>query len=184
MPRKLYLMDCVTPPDGALIRRHSHRLLRFKTGQPLDPALEGPIVFRLDEELRRGPLPTFFSVPALVARRAFCDDLLALGVDNIETRSALLEDPVDGRRIEGYLYLNVVGLVAGADLARSSSEELGPGMTVINELVLDYDRFPDLDVCLLAEDPDNLIVSERVRDHLGGRGYDDVFFEEIRRSGS
>ena len=182
MTKDFYLMARKIAPDGALIRRKSHRFVRFKTGQPLGADFEaGPVVFKLDAELRNGPLPTFFSGPALVSTVGFYEDLKQSGVDCIEARPAVLEDPVDGRSIQGYVLLNIVGLVSCADMPASEAETLGEDMTIINRLVLNSKRLPEFDLFHVAEDTDNIVVSERVYRHLKAKNYPDVYFEKLEQ---
>lgn len=107
--------------------------------------------------------------------------LLPIGVNNTQAYPAILVDEVDDRKIEGYLFLNIVGLVSCANLDESEAVSLSEDMLIINQLVLDSSKIPPLDIFLVAEDTDNIIVSERVYRHLSARGYDDVYFEELRK---
>jgi hypothetical protein len=178
---KLYWLDRQRTADGASIYLASHDLYVFKSGQPFEEDFEVPVHFTLDEDLRQGELPTFFSTPAWVARRQVYSDLHHLGIDNIQAYEARIEDPVDGRVIGDYQFLNVVGLVSCADMAHSEAETIGPGMVMINDLVLDSHRVPSLDLFLLAEDTDKMIVSQRVHDYFRKQGYPDVFLQELRQ---
>ncbi|HTU59826.1 MAG TPA: hypothetical protein VMF89_15345, partial [Polyangiales bacterium] len=56
---------------------------------------------------------------------------------------------------------------------------LGDDMTVIDRLVLRESALRGLDLFLVAEDTDNMIVSERVQRHLASFDFPDVAFEEI-----
>jgi hypothetical protein len=169
-------------PEGAIIYRKSHKLVPLKSGIALETEVEGPFLFSLDEELRQGPLPTFFTEAGVVATNEFHQALVDIGINNIQAYQALIIDKVDGRKIEGYCFLNIVGLVSCANLDESEAEILGEDMLIINQLVLDGSKIPPLDIFLVAEDTDNIIVSERVYRHLSARGYDDVYFEELRQT--
>ena len=181
MPRKVYWLDRQMVPDGALVYQNSHDLEVFKSGAPFDAGFKPPVLLTLDEELRKGPLPTFFTSPAFIAKKEIHKALVKLGVDNLQSYAAVIEDPVDGRKIKDYLFLNVIGAVACANMKRSKSESLGDGMTVINELVLNAKRVPDLDMFLLAEDTDKMLISELIAKYFRESAYPDVYLEEIEQ---
>jgi hypothetical protein len=176
---KIYWLDRLVADEGAVIYLSSHERFALRSGHPLGTKFKGPVIFTLDEELRHGELPTFFTTPAWVVRRQVYQDLRNLGLDNFQVYDARIEDPIDGRVIEDYVYLNVVGLVSCADMAKSQHASIGPGMVMINELVLDKRRVPSLDLFLLAEDTDKTLVSQRVHDYFRNKGYPDVFLQEL-----
>lgn len=176
---KIYWLDRQRTDEGASVYLGSHDRFAFKSGHPFGARFKGPVIFTLDEDLRQGEMPTFFSTPAWVVRRAVYQDLRNLGLDNIQAYDARIEDPVDGRVIEDYVFLNVVGLVSCADMVKSEHASIGDGMVMINELVLDKQRVPSLDLFLLAEDTDKMLVSQRVHDYFRNKGYPDVFLQEL-----
>jgi hypothetical protein len=181
MVRKVFWMDRRLSAAGARIYMTSHDLYAFKSGQPFAADFEVPVRFNLDEELRAGELPTFFARPAFVATPRMQADLRRLGIDNLQTYPAVIEDPADGRVIEDYALLNVIGSVACANMRRSQFATLGPDMNVIDEPVLDSQRVPDLDLFLLAEDTDKMLISERVYEYFKDQAYPDVLLQEVRQ---
>ncbi len=54
---------------------------------------KGALICDLDDEDRTGVLPTLFMSPALIGTRAFHDDLLRIGVNNIEVQPAIIRGP-------------------------------------------------------------------------------------------
>jgi hypothetical protein len=169
-------------PNGTLIYRVSHRFAQFRTGHSMGQEFAGPVVFKLDSELRNGDFPTFYTSPVLVARNKFVADLRSLKIDNIETYPAIIEDRVDGRKFDDYTFVNIIGAVACTDEAASEIESIGPDMNLINSLVLVRRKVPDFDLFLVAEDTSKMIVSERVYQHLSSAGYPDIFLEEVRQT--
>lgn len=168
-------------PEGAIIYSQSHDLTPMKSGQALDSHVQGPFIFALDEDLRNGPMPTLFTDGGIVATKAFYETLLALGISNVQAYEAIIVDETDGRKIRDYLFLNIVGLVSCTNRDESETESLGSDMLIINQLVLDGKTIPALDIFLVAEDSDNIVVSERAFKHLSAQGYDDVYFEELQQ---
>ncbi len=75
---------------------------------------------------------------------------------------------------------NVLDCVHCTVMSASDHQHLGPGMDVIDEVVLDPARIPDRELFLLGEDPAGIVIGERVHDHLASRGYPDLFFDPIR----
>lgn len=175
-----YLMTRQIPPDGALVDLGSHSLVNFASGVKLDPGFKEPVEFEVDLDLEGRRMPTFFTVPAFLAKRAFYEHLQAGGADNVDAYRALIQNGETGERWEDYVVLNIVGLVSCADMAASEYAELGPGINVIDEIVVDPARVTGLQIWRLAEDPLQILISERLYEHLRAAGYDDVYFEKLR----
>ncbi len=179
MMARYYQMGRRVTPDGTIVYQRSHELFELKTGAPLEPGFEGPLRVELDRELPHGRMPTFYESPALIARKAFCEDLAAAGVSNLETVPAVIVNPEDGSENHDYLLLNIVGRVRCADMRRSRHRSIGPGMQVVDELVLAAGVPAGLDLFVADEDTDVMVVSERVHQRIAAKGYDDVWFEEL-----
>lgn len=176
---KYYQMGRRVTSDGTVVYKRSHKLFPLKTGAPLEPDFEPPFRVELDPDLPNGRLPTFYESPALIARKAFYEDLLAAGVSNLETVPVVIANPVDGSQNHDYLLLNIVGRVQCADMRRSKHRSIGPEMTIIDELVLAKNVPVGLDLFVADEDTDVMVVSERVYQRITAKGYDDIWFEEL-----
>ena len=179
MSRKIYWMDRQVAEAGAIIYQDSHDLVLLRSGVALDADVEGPMRFKLDEEVHDGELPTLFTTPGFITTRKFLADLGRAGIENLQAYDAIIEDTVDGRLIDDYAFVNVIGLVECANLDRSRANRVGPKIRMIDQLVLDASRVPDLDLFRLAEDKRFILISERAYRHLSMLGYRDVYFEEI-----
>ncbi|QDF99450.1 hypothetical protein CJ010_24390 [Azoarcus sp. DD4] len=172
-------MSRLIDPNGAGLYAVSHFMTEFKTGHRFDADFVPPLVVQLDPELPNGKLPTFFESPAWIGTRSFHATLLAAGVANVEASPVEMHDDVNNRVIHDYLLLNIVGRVACVDMARSEIRSLGDGMNIIDRLVIDPARVPDLDLFVADEDTDCMIVSERLQRHIAAAGYGDIRFESL-----
>lgn len=184
--------------EPAGLFQRSHDFMETKTGSLFvdytnnenGEPFKGALICDLDDEDQTGILPTIFTSPALIATKQFYQDLLSIGVDNIEVHPVVINDHVNNKVIHDYVVLNVLGRVSCAVMDESDYEQLNDvaspdqpneSMNFINDLVIDSKRVGDLDLFLVHEDTDCILVSERVFQHLKNKGYDDIFFEEVRQ---
>lgn len=177
-----YLLAPMISDDSALIDQASHWDDPLDSGRKLDPSFTPPVLFTVDADVPGRTMPTFFTTPAFVATTRLREDLLAAGADNIDAYPADIRDPETGQAIPGYEFLNIVGMVSCADMERSDSASLGPGIDVVNTIVLDGSRIPDLHIFRLAEDPIQIVVSDQVHDYLVRREYPDLYLERLEVS--
>src|SRR5215471_129455 len=156
-----YLLQRQLLGDGALLDQTSHWDISFNAGEPLPADLALPITFSIDTDSEGRVMPTLFAVPTLIARESFVELLRSVGVSNFDAYPARITNPESSELISDYRVVNILGLVAAANLARSESFELGPGLRVIDRIVLKGTRMPE-QMFRLAEDPMQIIVSDRV----------------------
>lgn len=203
-PKKLYLMSDKIPlarytgiePVG--LYQRSHSMMMTKTGSYLvdytndenGEPFKGPLICDLDDEENTGIFPVFFMSPALIGTKSFYKDLSEAGVDNIEVHPVVIRDLANEKTIDDYLLLNILGRVSCAAMELSDYEQLNDeaddaspndAMNFINDLVIYSEKVTDLDCFLLHEDTNCILVSERVVNHLKDKGYDDIFFEEVKQ---
>ena len=174
-----YVMGRKFSGGGTILYKRSHKLVRTKTGEFFPEGFKGPMIVEIDEDDVGGTFPTFYESPAVIGKKEFYQDLKEIGIDNIEVHDVEIRDEVNNKTIDGYLLLNIIGLVNCAVLDQSEVKTLGPGMNVIDGLVIDPSKIPGLDLFLEANDTDNIIISERVYQHLQTKGYNDIYFEEL-----
>ena len=176
-----FLMGRLVKSDATGLYRRSHRFTPTKTGELFPTEFEGPFIAELDSDNVNGSFPTFYESPAVIGKKEFYQDLREIGIDNIEVHDVEIRDKVNNKTIGGYLLLNIIGRVNCAVLDQSDLKTLGPGMNVIDDLVIDTSKIPSgLDLFLEANDTDNIIISERVYNHLQGKGYTDIYFEKLQ----
>lgn len=94
-----------------------------------------------------------------------------LGVDNIDYFPVELEDPVTHKVEGGYWLVNVIGIVACLDRARSTlrPDPLG-GEDLTGPFYLDEAKTLGLKLFRLAEDPTLIIINEDLRRSLTQAG--------------
>jgi hypothetical protein len=184
--------------ERPVLYKKSHDLMQTKTGSMFidytnndnGEPFKGALICDLDDEDQTGILPTIFMSPALIGTKQLYQDLLSIGVDNIEVHPVIIRDTINDRVINDYVVLNVLGRVSCAAMDQSDYEQLNDEanpdqpnecMNCINDLVIDSSKLIDLDLFLVREDTDCIIVSERVFQHLKSKGYNDIFFEEVKQ---
>jgi hypothetical protein len=156
----------------------------FMLGRPITPPPTTPLEFTLsdrdeDAEDECFDMPAWFNRGILLLR----DDLIAAlrsgGVDNIECFDAIVREPDGSQTWDTYKVVNILGLVAAADMARSTATVHvgGPIIDVeFDELVLDEGRAGGALIFRLAEATASIFVHDRLRRHLLAAGFDELTF--------
>jgi hypothetical protein len=147
-----------TQPAG--LYQSSHSMTLFKTGQKMDDNFSPPFKLILDPEIRNPLFPTFFESPALIGTKSFYQDLRTLGLSNIEAFPAEIYIERDHTINYDYLLLNIVGSIPYADMKKSKTRSLG-----------------QYEICVITEDTNCMLVSERVANHLKLCDYKDILFK-------
>jgi hypothetical protein len=179
---KYYQMAWRVPGDASIVYQQNLIDVPFWSGHSISSEMMEPLDLLLDEDFADGQLPTFYDTPALVARKTFHAALVAAGVSNLEVFPAQIRDETRKKVINDYVLLNVIGLVSCADLDQSEYGNLGDEeepLLVIDKLVIKADRVKGLDMFLVMEDPQFMVISERVCKHLERLNLDDLFLEEL-----
>ncbi|MCF6347940.1 MAG: hypothetical protein L3J20_06540 [Flavobacteriaceae bacterium] len=171
------------PENGTVIQEVSHERIRQKTGHFLPNDFEGPYVCILLGQFANGVMSTFYMSPAIIGTKQFYQDLLDCGIDNIEIKPVVINDPVNERTIDNYVLLNIIGRVSCANMGKSEYNTIGKDMHVMNKLVINPEKVDGrLDIFLADEDTDCIIISEKVYKHLVSKGYTDIYFEELEQT--
>jgi hypothetical protein len=119
-------------------------------------------------------------MPAFLAERKVYDTLVAAGVDNVDAYPAVIQNTDTGEQFDDYFFLNVIGVVACADLANSDYAELGGGSRIIDGVAIKADRLPSAHLFRLAEDQLKIVVSDQVQSRLLAAGFTDIHFEPVK----
>lgn len=160
---------------GARFEREIPNPLTFSL-EPLRPnvADQGP---EMPEWLQGCQVPLF--------RDDLVDALRKGGADNLDTYDALVRDPDSGAAHRNYKAVNIVGVVAAADMGRSEAT-VNPGGPVVDvdfdRLVIDGAKARDALMFRLAESTAAILVHERLRDHLTASGFTSLDFIEPEHS--
>ncbi|MCK6598509.1 MAG: hypothetical protein L6Q37_09120 [Bdellovibrionaceae bacterium] len=169
-----------TQPAG--LYQASHFMTSLKTGLKMEESFSSPFKFLLDPEIRNPLFPTFFESPAWIGTKSFYQEFLNLGINNIEAFPAEIHNDHGQPVNYDYLLLNIVGMVPCADMKKSKFRTLGKDMNLIYDLVVNRESLGAYDICVVAEDTNCMLVSERVVSHLQSHGYKDIFFKEVKLS--
>lgn len=171
----LYRYDGTEP---ATLFQRSHSMLITHTGNLLidytndcdnGEPFKGPLICDLDDEDETGIFPTFFTSPGLIGTKQFYNDLLEIGIDNIEMHPVIIRDLKNEATIDNYLFLNILGRI---DCTKTLNDyEIGIYVNKVPE---------QLNMFMIKEDPGYILVTEHVYMHLKAK-YEDIFFEEIQQ---
>ena len=176
---KYYLMARKVRDNSILLDQVSHELTEFSTGSFFSKNFESPLVVALDEEFIHGGMATFYLDPAVIGTKQFYQDLLDCGVNNIEVKPVVINDPVNERTINDYVLLNIIGRISCANMEKTECGTIGKGMNVMNKLVINLEKVYSFDLFLADEDTDCIVISEKVYKCLTKKGYTDIYFEEL-----
>jgi hypothetical protein len=150
----------------------------WMTGQRITYEVPRPLVYALDPDVPGELLPMYKSSAPLM--RA---DLLAAlsesGVDNLQLFDAVLRDPIKNAEHKDYKAVNIVGVVAAADLAASQMM----GTTDSTLIDADFHRLAfrekipnDLLLFRLAESVNAIVVHDRVKRRIESAGIPGMTF--------
>ncbi|MDG9672263.1 hypothetical protein ONV78_31315 [Hahella sp. CR1] len=128
-------------------------------------------------------MPSYFRAAAPI----FSDELIAAleecGVDNLDTYNLDLFDPDNGQTYTNYKVVNIIGLIAAADMQKSDATIHDSGSPPLydvdfDSLVIDPAKAGGHYFFRLAESTNALIVHEKVKQHLLAKGFTDLAFYE------
>ena len=142
-------------------------------GSKLDEDFPVPLNYTLDPS-RPGNIPVMIDDTAYPLMR---DDLIealqAAGVDNLQLFPAIIRDPASGVEHKNYKAFNIVGVVAAADMGKSSRMATTQSAMIdvdFSSLVLDEKKAGPFRLFRLAESVNAIIVDEVVRAEVERRG--------------
>ena len=168
-PNRMLLYSMPELPDDL----HDHWMFGRIFSKP--PSL--PIKVHIREGHEQGDLLPFFDHPPVVSR-AFLEALIDAGVDNLDAYEVELCS-MDGQvRYEGYVAINILGLVRGAGsgaVFRGSSRLIDAS---IDSLELNPEAVGELLMFRLAENFSTIMVHESVRQVIEARGFPHMVFRE------
>lgn len=127
-------------------------------------------------------MPALFDVKLPLYRIDLITALKAAGVDNLDLYDAEITDPDSGQVYTNYKAVNIIGLVAAADMEKSIAI-VHDGIPLVDvsfdKLVLDPDKTRDLLFFRLAENNGAIMVHQSVRDQLLAAGFGELEFYEL-----
>jgi hypothetical protein len=165
-----YVLACYGPDeeDPNTIGEIVNTEVSWQLGARLPQPPPVPVLIDLDPQFP-GIMMPMYDCGILVFSKPMVAALESAGVDNLEVFPAILRDPESGAEYRDYFAVNIVGLVAAADLGQSEYE--APSGTPIvdvdfDSLVIDEKRAGDLLMFRLAECITAIIIHERIKQAL------------------
>lgn len=166
-----FILECYGPRDqdravlGDIVGAPD---VNWNLGKKFDTPIPSPLEVHLDPE-QPGILMPMFDRTVLLMCDEMVATLKAIGVDNLDTYPAVLIDDLEGKRHENYKAVNIIGLVAAADLGKSVySTRGGPPLidADFDKLVIDEAKTHGQSMFRLAECVSAKVVHKRVKEAL------------------
>jgi len=156
----------------------------FDEGAHFDAPIPTPLEIALDPHNRnlsdQGPeMPAYFKGRIPILRDDLVEVMRGAGVDNLDVYPVRLLDPDSGRTYDNYKAVNIIGLIAAADMGQSQAtvHTGGPVIDVdFDRLVVDETRTGGALIFRLAESTNVILVHERLRDRILAAGFTELEF--------
>lgn len=197
-----YRLKMVDQGENIMLRMVSHAGILHTSGtqiKPDAPDFELPFRFEMDigeygydqfdpffeGEVEDPPLEErlvdYYSNVCVMSPR-LVEVLQAAGVDNIQTFPTHITNTETGDRLErDYVFVNIVGMVSCADIAKSDTSPIGTSH-YFHDLVIDESRTQGLLLFRLAESPFEVIVHENVATAIEGGNFKGLGLEQLGTS--
>lgn len=163
--------------------------INFRLGERFDQDVPQPLEFTLQPLDEHDPesgaeMPVVFTKSILVLHDDLIKAMRAFGVDNIDTYDAVIHDPDNGESHTNYKAVNIVGLVAAADMEKSGAAVHGTPETDVDfdGLVIDEDKAGGRMFFRLAESTNAILVHEDLKNFLVDKGFGHVCFNDPEQS--
>jgi hypothetical protein len=171
-----FMLECYGPEeeDMTAIGSWPHfEGVNWNLGRYVDKKIPTPIVVELDHQFPGLMMPMFDSGVLL-----FSDEMISAlhkaGVDNFQCFDALVKDTVNNLVYDNYKVINILGVVAVANLANSNYESHGNDEALIDtdfdSLVIDEKKARGLLMFRLAESVNGIVIHEDVKKVLEQNG--------------
>lgn len=174
-----YVMDCLgLHPSTAIAQAPFFRTGPWLSGRRINLTISGPLEYALDPK-RPGLLKPYYKRAQPLMRLDLIEALSGAGVDNLQLYDAVLIDPTTDEHHTNYRAVNVVGLVAAADMKKSvlsSDNENTLGDAAFDALAIEEVASGDLLLFRLAENVGALVVHEQVKVAVENRAIPGMVF--------
>ncbi len=169
-----YMLECWGPFSPERVSLEDIPMfdkVSWNRGAAITATLPDPIRIDLTGEPEDVLVP-MFNEGVLVLR----DDVIAgmkdAGVDDLQTFNAVLHDNRNGEDVHGYKVVNIIGVVAAADMAASDATVHGTPLVDVDfdSVTIDAAKARDLSIFRLAECVSGIVIHERVKKRLEALG--------------
>lgn len=113
--------------------------VNFISGKIITHLFDTPLVFTTNATSSDAMVDFSKGSVTLMSKR-FLEILEASGVDNLQTFPAIVKNEEDGTIWEDYFAVNVLGMIACAELSKSTYSEIMPGHYRFKELAIDAEK--------------------------------------------
>lgn len=169
---EFYMLECYGPDDVERAGIATVHLsgVNWMLGSRFEDPPPTPIRIVLDAD--NGIMMPMFNRGILLFSDEMIDALREAGVDNLDCYDAELFNPLTKTVFTSYKAVNIIGVVAAADLAKSEFTAHGTPLVDVDfdSLAIDADRATDLLMFRLAESVSGIVVHESVKAHIEQRG--------------
>jgi len=148
-----------------------------------EDAIELPFKFSvrftqgIDGQAKKQPLYDFMPNRRVMHKR-LVETLRSAGVDNLQTFAAEVVDAESGAISRDHLVVNVIGIIACANLDESRSHPLGD-VHYFEQLVLDQPRAAGILMFRLAESPIEVVTHEKIAEAIRAGNFEGVILEPL-----
>ncbi len=173
-----YKIEPIFKDETITIDQISHWDYSLTLGEMQPKDMPEPIEYEVDTEIGGTYLPTtFLSEP--VFSKKFTQELIACGVDNIQTYEVNIVNPDTKQCIEGYQAVNILGNIACADMDVSEYEKLIENQYVFRRLVIKPLNAHGSYIFRLAQCTQVILVHENIVKQLSPEISRDLNFEPV-----
>jgi hypothetical protein len=171
-----FMLACYAPPgDDCRALGPAPRppgVTSWRTGAQFGVAIEEPLRFEwLPEPL--GVKKALYDATIPLLRGDLVAALRTAGVDNLQTYRAEIRDTLDGSVDRDYQAVNVIGVIAAADMAKSKfTAHSSPALIDVDfdSLVIDPAKARGQKLFRLAECVSGVAIHRVVKEHLESKG--------------
>lgn len=174
-----YRLDCDLNFDCGDISPVENVTETLLKGRPVDETtlvLPWPFKLTLGAD-RKLTLSDYYSGTNLMSRR-LVDAMLGCGVDNLQIFPAVISREETGETMSEYCVVNVLGLVAAADMGKSKARPLA-NIKFFEKLAVDPNLARGLLMFRLAESLTDIIVADNVAQAIKAGQFTDVTLEPV-----
>ncbi len=139
--------------------------LDFMGGNIINIPVDNPMVFTTNAKAG-DVLRDFLKGSFTIMSKRFLTLLEDAGVDNLQTFPVIIKSKEDGTIWEGYFGVNIVGMIACADLPKSTYDEIMPGHYIFDELAIHAEKAKDALLFRLQEHSPTIIMHRSVGRHI------------------
>jgi hypothetical protein len=174
-----YRLDVQLAPGAGFMQEQDNLHEVLMDGERVDETqlvLPWPYEFRPDAE-NAVEFADYYSGSNLMSKR-LVETLQSCGIDNLQTFPAVVTHADTGERNLDFVVVNVLGLVAAADLAASKGRPLAD-VQYFEKLAIDPAKARDLLMFRLADSRSDVILAEKVAKKVEAGGFVGVVVEPL-----